>query len=62
MEHTFNRLHLVTGITSVGTFNASHDPVFGDLMGYPPRGVELVKMRLINDWNRQQPSNWKYWI
>lgn len=61
-EHQFNRLHIPSGKMTVGTFNASHDHVFGDPHGYPYRELEKVKLELINDWNRQQPEEWKYWI
>lgn len=58
--HAFTRLHIPTGRISRAAFNASHHEVFADLRNYGPRTIEAVKRALLNKWNRQQPTEWKY--
>ncbi len=60
--HYFNRLHIPSGTLSRDAFNASHHEVFADPLNYGPRTMESAKLALVNRWNHQQPTEWKYWI
>lgn len=60
--HTFHVLHIPTGVERIGTFNASHNEMFAEPNFVAFYTLANEKHRLINSWNRQQPTTWKYWI
>lgn len=62
-KHAFKRLHIPSGSITDGEFNAFHHFMLGDDVGcFPPRAVEKAKVKLIEQWNRQQPDTWQYWL
>jgi len=60
MAHIFTRTHIPTGRISHGRFNASQHVVFEDFDNYGASTIEAAKQEVINKWNRQQPTEWKY--
>lgn len=60
--HTFQCLHIPSGRIRPGEFNASHSEVFAAPDFYSHYVLEAEKLKIINAWNRQQPTEWKYWI
>jgi len=64
MNYTYHILHIPSGHRHIGTFNTSQSPLFapGEWQYRSAKAMEAEKMRLINEWNRQQPTEWKYWL
>ena len=62
MSLQYQILHMPTGNRHVGVFNASQSWKFVNPDHQTPITLEVEKLRLINTWNRQQPTEWKYWI
>lgn len=62
MAHFFSRLHIPSGRVCEGEFNASHGPLFADPDWHAFHTLNNAKLALVNEWNRQQPTEWKYWI
>lgn len=58
----FNRLHIPSGSRTIGEFDSRHDACFDYPQGYPLTTIQAIAMKIVNDWNRQQPTEWKYWI
>jgi hypothetical protein len=62
MVFAFKRIHLPTGREYTGTFNVTHNTCFHDPQGYSPRHIQKTIERLIEKWNKQQPTMWRYFI
>lgn len=62
MMYTYRRIHLPSGREYTGTFNASHDWRFAVPEHFPTKHLLKVMLGLVEQWNRQQPNTWKYWL
>lgn len=62
MYHKFKRLNLKTNSETIGYFSAYHNQAFAEPEMYPPKWIDKLKLKLIDDWNRQGRGDWKYWI
>ena len=64
MANKFKRLHIPSGTIYEGEFNASHHMAFTEDQAryFSPRMISRIKLEIINDWNRQMPKHWKYWL
>lgn len=62
VTHTGQRLHIPSGRQSEFNFNGTHSYLFHEPFLYPERVLMAKKLELMNAWNRQQPTEWKYWI
>lgn len=59
---TCKRLHLPTGRVTKVTFNASHSVCFLTPNHFAPNRIKKVIANLIDEWNRDQPKTWRYYL
>jgi hypothetical protein len=62
LPHPYHILHITSGNRYVGTFNASQSEMFARPDWHISSALEFEKLRLINEWNRNQPTEFKYWL
>lgn len=58
----FYRMHIPNKVITEGEFNKYHHRLFD--ASYPVAYDELkaIALSLINEWNRESPKVWKYWL
>ena len=61
-QHFYVRTHVPTNLSRIASFNLTHDDVFGPDSLNNPLTLKIVKTNLVNQWNRQQPDEWRYSI